>query len=550
MSFRVRVWAPRASRLATIVHGAPAPMTPAGDGWWLGPELPAGTDYAIAIDGGEPRPDPRSRWQPHGVHGASRGVETSARTSAFRPVPLDRAVIYELHVGTFAPAGTFAGAIDHLDHLVALGVTHVELMPVAQFPGTFGWGYDGVDLFAPHAPYGGPAGLAALIDACHARGLAVLVDVVHNHVGPEGNYLDRFGPYHDARYPTPWGAGIAFGDAHVRRFLVDSALAWLEDYGADGLRLDALHAIRDDSPRHFVAELCDEVAALARRLGRPLVVIGEYDDHDPRVLTDWHLHAHWNDDFHHALHALLTGESHGYYQDFAAGTALAKVLHDGYALDGAPSRFRGGPHGHPFGDLPRDHLVAYTQSHDQVGNRARGERLVHLAGDGRARIAAAILLCGPFVPMLFQGEEWAASTPFVYFCDLADPALRDAVRAGRRAEHGADDAFDALDPATRDRSALRWLELGDGRHARMLRWYRALIEARATFAALRDPRPGATRMTRAGDVLRIARGDDLVLVANLGDAPARCDVRDPLLASEDLARGDELPPRSCAVVRR
>ena len=545
MSQAIRVWAPHARSLAAVIHDARIPMIATHGGWWLGPAVPPGTDYAIAIDGGPALPDPALALAAARCTDSSRAVGPSADAAAigFQPVPLSHAVLYEMHVGTFSPAGTFVGAINHLDHLVELGVTHVELMPVAQFAGERGWGYDGVDLYAAHAPYGGPAGLHALIRACHQRGLAVLIDVVHNHVGPEGNYLDVFGPYHTRRR-TPWGDAIDFTREPVRRLLIDSALAWLSDYGADGLRLDAIHAIHDTT---FVPELCNEVAALSHKLRRPLVAIGEYDDHDPRVLS--HLHAHWNDDFHHALHALLTGEGSGYYQDFTGEDALVTVMHHGYLLDGRPSRFRGGPHGRPFGELPRDRLVAYTQSHDQIGNRARGERLVQLAGEGGARIAAAILMCGPFVPMLFQGEEWAASTPFLYFCDLGPEDLRSAVRDGRAAEHGIAGGPDPLDPATRDRCRLRWDEVGQGAHARMLRWYRALIETRATFPALRDSRPGATRVTREGELLRISRGD-LLLVANLGKGPVHTDLRDAVLVSEDLTRSDELPPRSCALVRR
>jgi maltooligosyltrehalose trehalohydrolase len=345
-------------------------------------------------------------------------------------------------------------------------VTHVELMPIAQFPGTHGWGYDGVDLFAPHDGYGGPAGLRLLIDECHALGLAVILDVVHNHFGPEGDYTSLYGPYKTSRYRTPWGDAINLdgeGSREVRRFLIDSALTWLRDYGADGLRLDAVHSLRDGGERHFVAELVDAVRALERELGRRLVVIGEYDEHDPRAVVErphgWGLDAHWNDDFHHAVHALVTGEVAGYYADFAAEGTLLKILERGYALDGCHSQFRGGAHGAPYGALPRDRLVAYTQSHDQIGNRAGGERLWQLAGAARAKIAAGLLFASPFVPMLFQGEEWAASTPFHYFCDLGSPELRAAVREGRRAEHAATgwhgETIEPTDPAARDQSALR-----------------------------------------------------------------------------------------------
>jgi maltooligosyltrehalose trehalohydrolase len=558
----LRVWAPRASRVEIVRRdGRRIAATAEPGGWWCGPSLAPGDDYAISLDGGPLRPDPRSRLQPEGVHGWSRWIEPDP-PAPIRPAPaaLRDAVIYELHVGTFSEAGTFAGAIPHLDHLGELGVTHVELMPVAQFAGHHGWGYDGVDLYATHAPYGGPEGLRALIEACHARGMAVLIDVVHNHLGPEGAYLPELGPYKTAAHRTPWGEAInldAEGSAEVRRFLIDSALSWLEVHGADGLRLDALHALVDTSERHFVAELVDEVAALSSRLGRPLVLIGEYDDHDPRAVMErprgWGLDAHWNDDFHHAVHALLTGEHAGYYRDFAAPDTLAKVLERGYALEGGVSVHRGGPHGRPYGELPRDRLVAYVQSHDQVGNRAAGERLHHLAGLERARIAAALLFVSPFVPMLFQGEEWAASTPFCYFCDLQSAELREAVRAGRRAEHASagwtSPPIDPIDPETRDRSVLRWDERSEPEHAGMLAWYRQLAAARRTHPELRDPAPGSTRVRRHGDRLEVERGP-YVLVCNLGDSGARSEGGDVILASAPLASARDLPPWSCALLRR
>lgn len=560
MNEALRIWAPRARRVDVVVAGSRIAASPEPGGWWRGPALDEDDDYAVSLDGGPPRPDPRSRWQPAGVHGASRW-RTHGTPRAFHPVPLRDAVIYELHVGTFSPAGTFESAIPYLDHLRELGITHLELMPIAQFSGVHGWGYDGVDLFAPHAPYGGPAGLGALIDAAHARGLAVLIDVVHNHLGPEGAYLTEFGPYRTAAHATPWGDAINLdreGSAEVRRFLIESAIGWLRDHGADGLRLDALHALHDDSPRHFVGELVDAVRALERQLGRPFVVIGEWDAHDPRAVIEraaggWGLDAHWNDDFHHALHALLTGEATGYYADFTGG-ALAKLLERGYALDGVRSRFRGGVHGRPYGELPRDRLIAYTQSHDQVGNRAAGERLHQLAGIDRARIAAAVLMASPFVPMVFQGEEWATSAPFCYFADLESPALRAAVRDGRRAEHAAAgwqaEPPDPIDPATRAASCLRWSERAEGAHAAMLAWYRELIAIRRREPALRDPSPRATRAALDLDRLVIDRGP-LVLVCNLSDHAAPIGLAgEPIAMSAGSSSHRELPPRSCVLIRR
>lgn len=557
----VRVWSPFAAQVEVVLRDRRAPMAQEAGGWFRGPVLELGADYAFSIDGGPPRPDPRSRWQPEGVLGPSRWVEhLPPPPLAAGPVPLREALIYELHVGTFSASGTFSGAISHLPHLVELGVTHVELMPIAQFPGEHGWGYDGVGLFAPHTGYGGPAALRALIEECHALGLAVIVDVVHNHFGPEGDFTRELGPYKTGVHKTPWGDAInldADGSREVRRFLIDSARGWLRDYGADGLRLDAIHSLYDASECHFVAELVDEVRALERELGRTLTVIGEFDDHDPQAVIErprgWGLDAHWNDDFHHAVHALLTGERGGYFGDFADPGTLAKVLERGYALDGGYSPFRGKEHGAPFGDLPRDRLVAYVQSHDQVGNRAAGERLHQVAGFERARIAAALLFVSPFVPMLFQGEEWAASSPFCYFCDLQSPELREAVRAGRRAEHAAAGWHAApIDPtelAAREQSVLRWDERTEGPHADMLAWYRRLAALRREHAALRDPAPDRARVSWRGGVLEVKRGP-FVLACNLTEAAARLDGGEVIAASAGLASGRELPPGSCALVQR
>ncbi len=563
MSIPVRIWAPRARRLDLVIADNRIPLGREDGGWWSGPALAEGQDYAISADGGPARPDPRSRWQPEGVHGPSRWIAPGANGSPAvwdRAVALSDAVIYELHVGTFSAEGTFEAAIPHLDHLVELGITHVELMPVAQFSGRHGWGYDGVDLFAAHAPYGGPLGLRSLISACHERGLAVLIDVVHNHLGPEGAYLPELGPYKTDRHQTPWGEAINLdgeGSPEVRRFLIDSALMWLRDYGADGLRLDALHALVDQSEHHFVRELTEAVRALEVQQGRSLVLIGEWDDHDPMAVIEpsaggWGLDAHWNDDFHHAVHALLTGEHGGYYQDFTQREALPRILRDGYALDGRHSPYRGRPHGKPYGDHPRDRLVAYVQSHDQIGNRAAGERLHQLCGLERAKVAAALLFVSPFVPMVFQGEDWAASTPFCYFAELESEDLRRAVREGRKAEHAGDASWehapDPTDPATRERSVLNWDERALPPHAEMLAWYRDLIALRRAHANLRDPDPSSTVVTTEseGHVLRIARGAH-TLIVNLSETPLDLRGADVVLTSS-LVPGT-LPVNTCAIVR-
>jgi maltooligosyltrehalose trehalohydrolase len=523
-------------------------MVPEDNGWFRGPVLADGDEYLFSVDGAAPQPDPLSRWQPHGVHGAS--IWTSPLdppAHCTRHVPLRDAVIYEMHVGTFSRAGTYVGAIEHLEHLVELGVTHVEVMPLAQFPGVHGWGYDGVGLFAPHAAYGTRRELRAFVEACHVRGLAVIVDIVHNHFGPEGDYTATLGPYRTSEHQTPWGDAInldAEGNAEVRRFLIDSALAWLRDYGCDGLRLDAVHALVDRSDRHFIAQLVDEIRVLEAELDRPLVVIGEYDSHDPTAIDarpdGWGLDAHWNDDFHHAVHVLLTGETSGYYKPFTAADSLVRVLERGYALGSTP-----------FGDRPRDRLVGYVQSHDQIGNRAAGERLHELAGIDGAKIAAALLFVSPFVPMLFQGEEWAASSRFCFFCDFQGDDLRAAVRAGRKREFSAHpDAVwvDPFDPQTRERCVLAWDDRTRAPHTEMLAWYRALIGLRRSHRALRDASPNSTRVTMEGPLLVVERCAQITLACNLGDVAVLHPDGDVLLASASISNR-ALPPRSCVVLR-
>src|ERR1700722_13382288 len=420
-------------------------------GWWVvATALPIpGADYAFVIDGAEPPvPDPRSQSQPHGVHGRSRFVDHSAfpwTDSGWKAPALDSAIVYELHVGTFTAAATFDAAIDRLGYLKDLGVTHVELMPVAEFSGDRGWGYDGVDLFAPHHAYGGPDGLKRLVDACHARGLAVLIDVVYNHLGPSGNYLPRFGPYLTHRHSTPWGDAVNFdgrGSDEVRRLFCDNALMWLRDYHCDGLRIDAVHAIIDTSAIHFLEQLASEVAALERELGRRLVLIAESDLNDSRIvrareLGGYGIDAQWSDDFHHALHCVLTGERAGYYSDFGTIADLAKALRHAWVYDGRYSNHRGRPHGRSPAGLSGHHFLGYAQTHDQVGNRAKGERSSHLMSIARLKIGAAIVLCAPFIPMLFQGEEFGADTPFQYFTNHEEPELAKAVSEGRRKEFAA-----------------------------------------------------------------------------------------------------------------
>jgi maltooligosyltrehalose trehalohydrolase len=498
-------------------------------------EIDAGGDYGFSLDGGPPLPDPRSPWQPHGVHGPSRQVDHSAFawTDAGWAAPeLADVVVYELHVGTFSPEGTFEGAITHLDHLVDLGITAVEVMPVAEFPGRRGWGYDGVHLWAPHSAYGGPDGFKRLVDACHARDLAVVLDVVYNHLGPDGNYLPQFGPYFTDRYSTPWGEAVNFDGPDsddVRAFVVDNACMWVRDYHVDGLRLDAVHAIVDTSAVHVVEEVADAVHRLAADLGRRAWMVAESDLNDPRVVRDpelggWGCDAQWSDDFHHALHAVLSGERTGYYADFGSVAQLAKALRQAYVYDGCRSEHRRRRHGRPPTGLAPTRFFGFAQNHDQVGNRATGERSAALMGTGRLKIAAALVLCSPFVPMLFQGEEWGASTPFQYFTDHGDADLGRAVSEGRRREFAAfgwdpDDVPDPQDPETFRRSRLDWDELGRPPHDEVLAWHKELIALRREVPALAGTEVGApdVRFDEAAGWLVLQRGP-LSVVCNLSDA--------------------------------
>ena len=407
----------------------------------------AGARYFVIADQGAPRPDPASRSQPDGVHAASEVIDTSFawRDHDWRGIPLAEYVIYELHIGTFSEAGTFDGALQHLDELRELGVTAIEVMPVAQFPGARNWGYDGVLPFAVQNSYGGPAGLQRLVDACHARGLAVILDVVYNHLGPEGNYLGEFAPYFTAKYKTPWGPAVNVDDAHsdeVRRFFIDNALEWITDYHIDALRLDAVHGILDTSAKPFLAELSEAVALRALELGRQVFLIAESDLNDVRMITPvakggMGMDAQWTDDFHHALHALLTRETSGYYLDYGTVDHLAASLRHGYVFQGQFSHYRVRRHGNTPTDASDEQFVVCLQNHDQIGNRKNGDRMAALVDIERLKLGAAVVLLSPFVPLLFQGEEYGETSPFAYFIDHSDHALIDAVRRGRQEEFAA-----------------------------------------------------------------------------------------------------------------
>ncbi|MGW9024848.1 malto-oligosyltrehalose trehalohydrolase [Streptomyces sp. NPDC055722] len=576
------VWAPQAARVTLHCGAAEQGLTrdPGRAGWWTGEaEAGDGTRYGFALDDGPVLPDPRSRRQPDGPDGLSAVVDHGAYAwhTPGEGHGLPGAVLYELHVGTFTREGTLDAAAERLGHLADLGVTHVELMPLCPFPGRHGWGYEGVSLWAVHEPYGGPEALKRFVDRAHELGLGVVLDVVHNHLGPSGNHLPAFGPYFTETHHTPWGAAVnldAPGSDEVRAFLTGSALAWLRDYRLDGLRLDAVHALCDTRAVHFLEELSSAVDALAAETGRPLFLIAESDLADPRVITPrgengLGVHAQWNDDFHHALHTTLTGESQGYYEDFARApfTALGKTLTGGFFHDGTYSTFRGRRHGRPLDRtrISAHRLLGYAQTHDQVGNRAQGDRLSASLSPGLLACGAALVLTAPFTPMLFMGEEWAAGTPWQFFTNHTDPKLAEAVRRGRRREFAAhgwaeEDVPDPQDPATRDRSCLDWSEPGHGIHARVLAWYRELIALRRAEPDLSDPDLEDVKVTHdeSAGWLAFRRGDVLVavnLAAETAKIPLGITHARVLAAWEPVEPPDQdgvlsVPGESCVVLTR
>ncbi len=571
------VWAPSASTVDLDLDGRRLPMQATTAGWWsvTVDDAGHGTDYRYSVDGADPVPDPRSAWQPQGVHGPSRVFDASRHTwsdGSWAGRDVRGALVYELHVGTFTAEGTLDAALERLDHLVALGVEVVSLMPVAAFPGRWGWGYDGVALYAVHEQYGGPAALQRFVDVCHQHGLAVHLDAVYNHLGPSGNYLHGFGPYFTDRHHTPWGQAVNLDgdDAEpVRRFVVDNALRWMRDFHVDGLRLDAVHALVDDSPRHVLAQLADETAALSDELRRPLSLVAESDLNDAVMVTPTAqggrgMTAQWNDDFHHALHALLTGERKGYYGDFGTMESLSKSLTRVFVHDGGWSSFREKDWGAPV-DRSRvsgHSFLAYTATHDQVGNRAVGDRPTETISTGRAAIAAALTMTSPFTPMLFMGEEWGAGTPWQFFTDHEDPDLAESIRQGRRREFAdtgwdAEDIPDPQDHATRDASVLDWQETTKEPHQRLLTWYRDLAALRRREPELCDGRLDRVKVDhdeqRGWFVLR--RGSFRV-VCNLATEPASVPVDgEPVEATlawdgaELATDAVRLPAESVAVVR-
>jgi maltooligosyltrehalose trehalohydrolase len=559
-----QVWAPLATSVAVRTADGDHAMTRGEDDeWTAGIELEPGTDYSIVVDG-DAMPDPRSRRQPDGVHGASRVFDSAAfawTDSAWTGRQLAGGVIYELHIGTFTPEGTLDAAIDHLDHLVSLGVDFVEVLPVNGFNGTHNWGYDGVLWYTVHEGYGGPEAYQRFVDACHAHGLAVLQDVVYNHLGPSGNYLPQFGPYLTDESANTWGASVNLADDHVRRYILDNAAMWMRDYHVDGLRLDAVHALVDPTEKHLLQELAEETDALSAFLGRPLSLVAESDLNDPTLILPreadgFGLTAQWSDDYHHALHVALTGETGGYYADFASLGALAKAATRGFFHDGGYSSFRGRNHGHPIDPtVPTWRLVTFSQDHDQIGNRATGDRLSSSCSTGRLAIAAVLTLAGPFTPMLFMGEEWGASTPWQFFTSHPEPDLGRATAEGRIAEFARmgwdpDVVPDPQDPETLQRSKLDWTEPQREQHSELLSLYRELAVLRRTVPELTDPRFTQLRAEFDDETgwFRLDRGAVSVL-ANFGTDPLPLPQGAQILLATSAA-ADALQPDSAAIVRR
>jgi len=571
------VWAPRAEKMAVKLSDRVLAMNgPNKRGWWMlhVEEANCGDDYAFLIDDDPtPYPDPRSMRQPNGVHGMSRLYDHSVfewHDRVWRGSPKTGAVVYELHIGTFSVEGTFDGAIKHLDYLADLGVTHLELMPVAEFAGDRGWGYDGVALFAAHEPYGGPDGLKRFVDACHARGLSVILDVVYNHFGPVGNYTNKFGPYLTERHKTPWGAAVNLdegGSDEVRRFFTDNALMWLRDYHCDGLRFDAVHEYIDRSAVHFMEQLSLEVERLGATLGKEYYLIAESDLNDPRIIRPreadgYGMDSQWSDDFHHSLFTLLYTKEpdKAYYKDFGTMADLHKALKHAFVFDGKYSMYRKCKHGRPAEGLSAHHFIHFDQNHDQVGNRALGERLEHLCGLDAAKVALGLVLMAPYIPMLFMGEEFAASSPFLYFADHDDEATRKLVSEGRKrdfAQFGFDgEVPNPEDLKTFEDSKLRWDEIGEGKHAEMLAWTRALIKLRRSKVCLNDG--SMHHLLMSSDNKRktlVMQRDEARILANLGEQPYNFELLEGetlcLISREGIAvnGGDlELPGMTLAVL--
>jgi maltooligosyltrehalose trehalohydrolase len=548
---RFTIWAPRAHKVEVHLLSPgqqflPLQAQPHGYHEGLLQGVLPGTLYTIRLDGQRDRPDPASRFQPQGVHGPSQVIDPAFawQDQGWTGGPaLADLVLYELHVGTFTPEGTFDAIIPHLDDLKDLGITAVELLPVAQCPGTRNWGYDGVYPFAVQNNYGGPEGLKRLVDALHQRGLAVYLDVVYNHLGPEGNYLNEFGPYFTDQYRTPWGSALNFDGRHsdeVRRFFLSNALYWMQEFHMDGLRLDAIDSIKDFSARPFLEELASLAHAEATQLGRRFFLIGESDRNDPKVIRPvecggFGLDAIWTDDLHHALHALLTEEQQGYYQDFGRTEHLARALREAFVYTGDYSSYRGRRHGVSAQEEPSYRFVVYSQNHDQVGNRRLSERLSQLVGFDALKLAAATVLLSPFVPLLFMGEEYGETAPFPFFIHHGNPGLVQAVRNGRRAEfaafHWKGEMPDPQSEATFHRARLQHHLRQEGRHRVLREFYKLLLQLRRTYPALVQSghrQQEVTCFDRERVVaVRRWQGEEILLLGNYGIYPTTVAVAAP-----------------------
>ena len=535
------LWAPNARSVSLhLLHsGELLAMAPLSRGYFhrTVENLEPGTRYFLQLDGARELPDPASRFQPEGVHGPSEVVDLNQfqwTDQNWQGRTLERSIFYEIHVGTYTAQGTFDALIPHIPELVELGITTVELMPVAQFPGSRNWGYDGVYPFAPQNSYGGPKALERFVNAAHEHGLSVALDVVYNHLGPEGNYLNAYGPYFTDRYRTPWGQALNFdgaGSDEVRRFFIENALYWLENYHFDALRLDAVHGIFDFSARHFLTEIKSAVGDLSKRLGKMIHCIAESDLNDSRLLLNheqggYDLDAQWSDDFHHSVHRLLTGEDRGYYADFEGIAPLAATLRDGWYYKGQYSHYRQRHHGNSPRGIAASQVVVCNQNHDQVGNRAAGERLSSLVNFESLKLAAGITLLSPFVPLLFMGEEYGETAPFQYFTSHGDPELVEAVRRGRREEFAAfgweaEKAVpDPQDESTFLRSKPDHSRKSEEPHRTLWRLYQNLIRTRREYD-LGDPAPRSVR--EIGDsallVLRQAERSQQLMIFNFGKSP-------------------------------
>ncbi len=520
------VWAPQRSQVAVQVLTEPPrliPMQPDAWGYWHAQvnDIEPGTLYFYQLDGELLRPDPASHCQPQGVHGPSQVINHAAfdwQDHGWQNIPLADLIIYELHVGTFTPDGCFTAIIPRLADLRELGINAIELMPIAQFPGDRNWGYDGVYPFGVQHSYGSPDQLKQLVNACHQQGIAIILDVVYNHFGPEGNYTANFAPYTTNQHHTPWGSAMNVDGAlsdPVRNFLIQNALYWCRDYHIDGLRLDAVHAIYDFSAKPFLVELTEAINHLAEQQGRPYYLIAESDLNDVKLLRPiaeggYGMSAQWSDDFHHALHALLTGETTGYYQDFGHCEHLVKALRESFVYTWDYSTFRQRRHGNFAGDRPPCQFVVFIQNHDQVGNRMLGERLSHLIPFAATKLAAGALLLLPYIPLLFMGEEYAEDSPFLYFISHTDPGLVEAVRQGRQREfaefHITGEPLDADDFATFQQCKLHWEQRNQGKHGVLRRFYQQLIHLRRSIPALKElTREGLTVTLLAESVIGIHR---------------------------------------------